>query len=233
MIELAFRVIMSNPARRLAGRAKRQILKFFALDRFLRHCTGVIHVGANSGQERQLYAQYGLHVVWIEALDEPFEALKANISAFPNQIAIQALVTNRNGDRHVVHVANNEGASSSILEFNQVNDIWPDIHYVRDVEMQSMTLPAALEGIDLAPYDALIMDTQGTELLILEGATPLLPRFKFIKTEAADFELYKNCAVERDNTSFLRTHGFRVKKKEFFAAHPRRGRCFDLLFKRA
>ena len=195
---------MSNPVRRLAGRAKRQILELFALDRFLRHCTGVIHVGANSGQERELYAQHGLNVVWIEPLDEPFRALKENIARFPHQIAIQALVTNKDGDRHILHVANNEGALSSILEFNQVNDIWPDIHYVRDIEMPSVTLPTALEGIDLACYDALVIDTQGTELLILEGAAPLLPRFKYIKTEAADFELYKNCASERDIIRFLK-----------------------------
>jgi FkbM family methyltransferase len=227
---------MSNPVRRLAGRAKRRILDFFPLDRFLRRCTGVIHVGANSGQERELYAQHGLHVVWIEPLDEPFRALRENIARFPHQIAIQALVTNKDGDRHVIHIANNEGASSSILELNQVNAIWPDIHYVRDVEMQSVTLPTALEGIDLACYDALVLDTQGTELLILEGAAPLLPRFKYIKTEAADFELYKNCALDRDIIRFLSAHGFWVQRKEFFTskyAHPTGGRCFDLLFKRA
>ena len=94
--------------------------------------------------------------------------------------------------------------------------------------MQSVSLPTALEGIDLACYDALVIDTQGTELLILEGAAPLLPRFKYIKTEAADFELYKNCASERDIVRFLSAHGFRVERKEFLPAtytHPSGGRC--------
>jgi hypothetical protein len=51
---------MHKIARRLAGRAKR--LELFSLDRFLKDCSGVIHVGANSGQERHLYAQHRLAV---------------------------------------------------------------------------------------------------------------------------------------------------------------------------
>jgi hypothetical protein len=53
---------MHKIARRLAGRAKRRILELFSLDRFLKDCSGVIHVGANSGQERHLYAQHRLAV---------------------------------------------------------------------------------------------------------------------------------------------------------------------------
>ena len=44
-------------------------------DDFLRSCSGVIHVGANSGQERELYAQHGLNVVWIEPIPEVYTAL--------------------------------------------------------------------------------------------------------------------------------------------------------------
>jgi hypothetical protein len=36
--------------------------------RFLRDVTGVIHVGANTGQERFLYRLFGLNVIWIEPI---------------------------------------------------------------------------------------------------------------------------------------------------------------------
>ena len=161
--------------------------------RFLKDCSGVIHVGANSGQERHLYAQHRLPVIWIEPLDAAFKSLLMNIRNLPDQTAIKALVTDRDGDRHILHIASNDGASSSILDFNQVNDIWPDIHYVDKVEVQSSTLPTALAGTDWTACNALVLDTQGTELLILKGAEPILKHFKYIKTEAADFELYKDC----------------------------------------
>jgi len=222
---------MYKIARRLAGRAKRQVLKLFSLDRFLKDCSGVIHVGANSGQERHLYAQHRLPVIWIEPLDAPFKSLLMNIRNLPGQIAIKALITDRDGDRHILHIASNEGASSSILDLNHVNDIWPDIHYVDKVEVQSSTLPTALAGTDWMACNALVLDTQGTELLILKGAEPILKHFKYIKTEAADFELYKDCTTERELCGFLASHGFMLRKKEIFAKHPNGGTCSDLLFK--
>jgi hypothetical protein len=49
--------------------------------------TGIIHVGANLGQERELYAKYKLKVLWIEPLPHFFEKLRENIREFPDQIA--------------------------------------------------------------------------------------------------------------------------------------------------
>ena len=224
---------MHKIARRLAGRAKRQILELFSLDRFLKDCSGVIHVGANSGQERHLYAQHRLPVIWIEPLDAAFKSLLMNIRNLPDQTAIKALITDRDGDRHILHIASNEGKSSSVLDFNQGHtDIWPDIHYVDKVELQSSTLPTALAGTDWAACNALVLDTQGTEFLILKGAEPILKRFKYIKTEAADFKVYKDCATEKELCRFLAAHGFMLRKKEIFARHPNGGTCSDLLFKR-
>lgn len=39
---------------------------------FLSKGRGVIHVGANAGQERELYAAFGLHVIWIEPIPDVF-----------------------------------------------------------------------------------------------------------------------------------------------------------------
>ena len=36
---------------------------------------------------------------------------------------------------------------------------------------------AAREGVDITRYDALVMDTQGSELPVLKGAQSLLPGF--------------------------------------------------------
>lgn len=52
---------------------------------FLRKVRGIIHVGANEGQEWDLYAIFGLNVIWIEPIPEVFRTLKRNISAFPLQ----------------------------------------------------------------------------------------------------------------------------------------------------
>jgi FkbM family methyltransferase len=205
-----------------------------AADSFLKFSAGVIHVGANTGQERDLYAQHGLRVVWIEPIPEIYNDLLANIRGFSDQIAINALITDLNDKEYDLHVASNDGASSSILELHHHYDIWPQIHYVRDVRLKSSTLPTALEagGIDFQSYDSLVIDTQGSELQVLAGAADILPHFKWIKTEAADFEAYKRCTTVSELTEYLRRFDFRILQKERFATRAQGGAYYDILFGR-
>jgi FkbM family methyltransferase len=206
---------MFRIARRLVGSVKRRILKTSSIDYYLGSCSGVIHVGANCGQERDLYARHRLPVVWIEPLNDQFESLKSNICGLANQIAIRALITDRDDELRILHVANNAGQSSSVLELHLHKEIWPNIHYVNNVEMRSSTLPTALNtaGIDIAAFDALVLDTQGSELLALRGAASILAQFKFVKTEAADFESYKGCATVSEISHFLAKHKFILLQK--------------------
>lgn len=203
-------------------------------DEFLRRCKGVIHAGANAGQEREAYAQHGLPVVWIEALPAVFEELKANIASYRDQIAIRALLTARDNETHIFRVANNAGQSSSILDLKYHKDIWPKVHFVDRVKMQSVTLKTALSSnnIDVSRYDALILDTQGSELLILQGSGELLDHINFIKTEAADFESYENCATVASLSEFAAARGFHLARRDEFAEHPNLGAYYDLLFER-
>src|SRR5215472_4628952 len=62
-------LVMRFPTIRTNLRRIRSMLKRNP-DSFLRGVSGVIHVGANTGQERELYEKFGLHVVWIEPIPE-------------------------------------------------------------------------------------------------------------------------------------------------------------------
>jgi FkbM family methyltransferase len=201
---------------------------------FLAGRRGVLHVGANTGQERQIYAHYALPVVWIEPIPSVFAELQNNIAGHKDQRAVQALVTNRDGDMTTLHVASNGGASSSILPLAEHKDVWPDVGYVDAIEMRSETLPSVLEraGIDARGFDVLVMDTQGSELLVLQGAVPLLNQLAYIKTEAADFEAYTGCAKVDEIETFLAGHGFSAVRKDPFAKRTQGGAYYDLLFKR-
>lgn len=203
-------------------------------DAFLNLCKGIVHVGANSGQERDTYASYGLKVVWIEPIPEVFAELEANLEGYKDQVAIQALLTDQEGQRCTLHVSNIDGQASSILDLNQCLDIWPSVDYVRDIEIVSSTLPIALSGanVDHLSYDALILDTQGTELQVLKGAREILSCFKYIKTEAADFEAYTGCALVSQLDDFLGQEGFRRTRADKFAERELGGAYFDLLYER-
>jgi FkbM family methyltransferase len=201
---------------------------------FLREVSGVIHVGAHTGQERELYAQYGLQVLWIEPLEELYGELQRNIAHLSDQKAVQALVTDCDGGEYSFNVASNAGGSSSILNLKQHADIWPDVTYTRTVAMRGTTLPQLLakHRIDSRAYDALIMDTQGSELLVLRGAASLLAGLKYIRTEVADFEAYENCCQLADIESFLAGYGFRERLRKVIARHPSGGGYYDIVYGR-
>jgi len=202
------------------------------IDYYLRGLTGLVHVGANTGQEREVYRRYELNVLWIEPLPDVFEQLQENIAHIPRQKAIRALITDRDGQEYSFNIANNGGASSSIFELARHREIWPDVHFVRSMTIKSTTLDTILEGATRPRYDALVIDTQGSELLVLKGARGSLTRFRYIKTEAANFESYKSGAQARELVSFLAGAGFRLVKSVSFARSPEGGRYFELLFEK-
>lgn len=80
---------------------------------FLRNVPGVVHVGANSGQERDLYRNLGLAVVWVEPIAEVFDELVRNITDYPKQKAYRELLADRDGVEYEFHVANNSGGHPS------------------------------------------------------------------------------------------------------------------------
>lgn len=203
-------------------------------DSFLRDVSGVIHVGANIGQEREIYEQYHLDVLWIEPIPEVFCNLKRNLESYPRQKAYQYLLTDIDCREYTFHIANNNGASSSILNLNLHKDIWPEVIYERAIKLKSMTLATFIqkENIDLDKYDALIMDTQGSELLVLKGGQTLLGRFKYIKTEVPNFESYSGCCQLADLASFLMQRGFLEYSRSQFASHKGGGAYFDIVYKR-
>lgn len=229
-------LIMLTAPLRFAGRLRRYISRrlYGDPDSHLELCSGVIHVGANAGQERDLYARHKLKVAWIEPVPEQFEMLRQNIRSLPDQRAINALIADTDGKPYTFHVSNNDGLSSSILDLHDHKDIWPDVRYVRDITVRSLTLKTALEmwQVDPGQYDALVLDTQGSELLVLRGAQEILRQFRFIKAEAADFESYRNCATVDQICSYLKAFDFQVRREDRFAKRASGGAYFDILFER-
>jgi FkbM family methyltransferase len=201
-------------------------------DAYLKQVRGVIHIGANVGQERENYAKYNLNVLWIEPIPAIFRELAANIASYSKQKGIQALIIDQDDRETILHVSNNGGASSSIFDFHKHKDIWPEVRYTHDITIKSMSLPTLLRssGIALSEYDCLVLDTQGSELLVLKGAETILGAFSYIKTEAADFESYRGSTQVGELIGFLAKHSFSLKLKDRFAKHKDGGSYCDLLF---
>lgn len=202
-------------------------------DAFLRRVSGVIHIGANTGQERELYAKRKLDVLWIEPVPAVFEQLKGNLEGFPRQKACRYLVTDKDDEPYEFHIASNRGESSSIFDIGRVRDTFPQVYYESTITLKSITFSSLVkkENIDTNKFDALVMDTEGAELLVLKGAAPYINRFKYIKTEAADFESRVGSCTVKDIEEFLGPCGFRECSRHEFASHPSGGKWYNIVYK--
>ena len=205
------------------------------LDGYLRNISGIVHVGANIGQEREYYRLFGLDVVWVEPIKEVFDKLVDNISGFSRQRAFLALLADQAGVEYEFNIANNGGASSSILPFDAHAELWPDVKYQERRTIRSSTLDALMSAHDLTTdsYQALTMDVEGAELLVLRGAASSLPGFQYIKAEVADFTPRTGSPLTSELDAFLEKAGFTQLIKRPFASGPGGvGTYWDIVWKR-
>jgi FkbM family methyltransferase len=203
-------------------------------DFFLRRASGILHVGAHVGQECDVYAENALDVLWIEPNPRIFQTLAKALKMYPKQRALSYLLADIDDKEYSLHISSNNGASSSILELGEHKKLWPEVAFTETISLKSITLSSLVkqEQVDLARYDALVLDTQGSELLVLKGAAEILGNFKFIKTEASDFEVYKGCCTLADLDTYLSAHHFRRIRTKRFAHKAGVGSCYDVIYLR-
>lgn len=177
---------------------------------------GVLHIGGNVGEEFPVYMELGINnQIWFEANPEIYEKLVENISGNGNAIAYNYCVGETDGEI-VLHISNNAGQSSSILELGTHKTAHPEVHYIKDVPVKMIRLDDFFEKksieqdlIDpLNAFDFLNIDIQGAELMALRGMEDLLHHFKWAYLEVNRAHLYKDCALVDEIDDYLSTFEF-------------------------
>lgn len=204
------------------------------LEGFLAAAQGIIHIGANRGQEADFYATKGLPVIWIEPIPEVYKQLQSKIAPFLNQTAICALITDSDDKTYQFKIASNNGASSSIFQFKDHETLYPNIHYTDSMEIRGIKLDTLIEKekIEISLYDTLIMDTQGSELLVLKGAEKTLQSIRYIKLEVADFESYSDGVTLDEIEDFFKQTDFKKSKQIKTDGLRKIGYYYEILFER-
>ncbi len=173
---------------------------------------GVFHIGASTGQEAESYYMCGVHkMIFIEAIPEVYEDLVKHIARFPLATAINACITDIDGEKRIFHISSNNGESSSLLDFDLHAKMHPDVTFVRDIEVETVRVDTLIgqHNIQLSEYDFLNIDLQGTELEALRSMGDLLSQIKYVYIEVNTAHLYKNCALIGDIDSHLAGFGFK------------------------
>lgn len=210
-----------------------RFLFFGRFDSFLKNRNGVIHIGANIGQEIKHYENLGIQkVCWIEADPEIYKILISNIKDYKNQKAYNYLVTNKNNKKYNFNISNNGGNSSSIFSFKEHKQMYPGVQYNKKIILIGKTLKYIIrkENINLNNFSALVLDVQGGELKILQGAKDILDKFCYIKLETADFDFYYGGAKYQEISKYLSRFFFYEKKKIIIAKNSKGKKAYDVLY---
>lgn len=173
---------------------------------------GVLHIGANIGEEAPVYDEMGINkVIWIEGNPDIYERLRSNVSRFPGQSAYNNCIGDVDGET-VMHISNNSSQSSSILELGTHKVAHPEVHYIKDIPVKINRIETLFPADTLKDLDFLNIDLQGAELMALRGMGDILHQFKWAYLEINVQELYKGCALIGEIDAYMAE--FKFERRE-------------------
>ncbi|MCG8442360.1 MAG: FkbM family methyltransferase [Caulobacterales bacterium] len=174
---------------------------------------GVLHVGANRGQE---YADYAAAtagpILYVEAIPELAADLATRLDPARPHRVVTAVCAARTGDEVTFNVSSNDGLSSSLYPFSRHAEAYPTITYERSFKARTTSLDDLLAAApDAAALNVLCLDVQGAERDVLEGAAKALERFDAVYAEIAETPLYEGGCTFADVHALLTAAGFHLR----------------------
>jgi len=173
--------------------------------------SGVLHIGANVGEEAPVYDQLGIKkVVWIEGNPDLCPRLEQNLAPYPGQKYYIQCIGDEDKDT-VLHISNNGSQSSSVLELGTHKIAHPEVHYVKDIPVSMRRIDSLWSSGwgELKGIDFLNIDLQGAELKALRGMGDILKQFKWAYLEVNKQHLYEGCPLVEDIDLYMLGFGFR------------------------
>lgn len=154
--------------------------------------TGIIHVGANSGQEHSDYLKENIRdIVYIEASKASFYHLCRK--PFDDRVKLfNIALADKEGEMEMYTETANQGQSSSLLKPGTHTTHYPGIKFTGRETVSVTTLDKL--PIEREKYNMLNIDVQGAELLVLKGSKNTLEGIDIIYTEVNTEEVYEGCA---------------------------------------
>ena len=169
---------------------------------------GIIQVGANSGQEVELFKKFTNNIILIEPIPQ--------LANYLNQIHPDCLVipcglgsTNSYMD---LYLASNGGESSSVLKPLSHLKYYPDVLFENSIKIPVRTFESLIDecNIDVNNFNILISDTQGYDLEAIKGFGDYINNFELIIAEYINSDLYENDASLDDMINYLIPLGFKL-----------------------
>ena len=157
---------------------------------------GIIQVGANVGDEIEAFGRLGVrNLIAFEPVPSAYEELVRTMNEHARSDfdwrAVPMAVADEVGS--LQFWVGRKSGNSSFLELN------PDrsAHHVANVHDRQITVPTTTldrfivdDNIEIASYNMIFMDVQGTEHLVLLGAREVLKHIDYVCLEVSYTEIY-------------------------------------------
>jgi FkbM family methyltransferase len=173
----------------------------------IRASSGILHIGAHYGQESKFYFDLKKPVIWVEALPQVYAKLIKNIQKYENQIAICAMLGDAKKENQEINLSNNDFSASSLFKIHPESGFL-NVRYSNTIKLPMDTLDNILKDFNLASYDLWVLDVQGAELLVLNGAKESLKFCKYLIVEASTRNVYIGGAQYAELKIHLEKFGF-------------------------
>lgn len=173
---------------------------------------GVLHIGSSTGQETEHYINLGVRdICYIEALPDVYKGLKEHVKKFPGKFTcINACISELDGAEVIFNKTNNEGQSSSMLEFGTHSKEHPSVKVIEKIRLKTSRAGTIYKDLGLYHYEFLNIDLQGSELIALKSLGVFLSNFKWLYLEVNQKELYKGCPLIGDIENYIDQFGFKI-----------------------
>jgi FkbM family methyltransferase len=187
----------------------------------------VLHIGANVGEEANIYSEMGINnVLWIEGNADLIPALNANISRYIGQKSLCALIGDVDGEKVNFNISSNGGQSSSVLALGTHKDQHPDVTFVKFVPGVTRRIDCLLIEEEIKNYDFLNVDLQGYDLNAIKGMGDYLKYFKAANIEVNTTPVYEGCALFPEVIEYMASFGFRLVDSRFLGRYTWGDACF-------
>ena len=173
----------------------------------------VIDIGSNKGQFVLILNKYfeNIKILSFEPINELLEKQKKFFKNTKNNIKFFNTAVGALNSKIDLNITRSKD-SSSILEFEKIDNLGRNFDIVEKREINVITLEDVLNNTDLNGSILLKLDVQGYELKVLEGAEKLLPKIKYIITEVAENQIYKNQVTKNILLKYLKKKNFEILK---------------------
>lgn len=177
---------------------------------------GVCHVGAHEGQEVELYRQLGFsNIILVEADPALAEKLKRQYGHTQDVVIFPFAV---GAERGVIPF-------HRVLRDQQYNSLLEPINLGNVQKFEVPIYPLSEWLTSSSSVNVLVIDTQGSELQVLEGAD--LRSIEMIVIEVGTKAKYEGQPLRDDVNSYMESHGWRL---EYEWPHGPRAIWFDQVY---